>query len=292
MTRSQAPWAILVAALLASCADDSARLAGGTGSDLPRPVARLLDTSLAPVDAKVWRLWKVVGDTAYPDTQIVNLSGFSVPPSGLWIVEAWSDTVHSGSLAGLKKAWTHDTISSCAQHLTRIPGLAETQVGVQPCLWLAPPSRASRDESPVGVGVFGSQQAIQRIIRIPGQNYGRGSFRFVVWRITDSIKDGQAAPPTSVDSNLMVFHKVQYSPIRGTVDVTVPEGRWLFEGWSFDPVNNDTIAWEKTIPQRRFASDAELAMCVEDPEHACPGQPARHFSEADASEVFFHVQAP
>lgn len=292
MTRSQAPWAILVAALLSSCADDSARLAGGTGSDLPRPVARLLDTNMRPVEAPVWRLWEVVGDTAYPDTQIVDLSGFIVPPSGLWIVEAWSDTTHSGSLVGLKKAWTHDTITSCAQHLTRIPGLAETQVGVQPCLWLAPPSMASRVDSPVAVGVFGSQQAIQKIVRIPGQNYGRGSFRFVVWRITDSIKVGQAGPPSSVDSTLMEFHLIQFSPIRGTVDVTVPEGRWLFEGWSFGPANNDTAAWKNTIPQKRFASDAELSRCMSDPEHACPGQPAKHFSEVDASEVFFHIQSP
>ena len=129
-------------------------------------------------------------------------------------------------------------------------------------------------------------------MRIPGQNYGRGSFRFVVWRITDSIKYGQAGPPSSVDSTLLEFHNIQFSPIRGTVDVTVPEGRWLFEGWSVVPAGNDTAAWESSIPAHRFASRAELSLCMDDPEHACPGQPAKHFSEADASEVFFHVQAP
>ena len=89
-------WAALVGlAFLGGCGDD--KVAGGTGSDFPQPMARLLDSTLQPVSAGVWRLWKVDGDSATASSQVVDANGFGLPGSGLWIVEAWKDSSASGA---------------------------------------------------------------------------------------------------------------------------------------------------------------------------------------------------
>ncbi len=275
------------------CTEEPAQVAGGSGSDLPKPTARLVDTLMNPIPAKVWRLWKIVKDSAYPTTQIADSMGFQVPPSGKWIVEAWSDSVQSGLMQGLLTSKITLDLSVCPSNLTYLKGQDQSKVGVQSCLQLEGPSVASRPtHRPVGVGVFGSQDSIKQMIRIPG-NRGLGSFRFAIWRVSDSIKLGQLSPPTSADSQLVWFQTVRYSPFRGTIDITLPKGRWLVEGWSTDTKNQTRLMWEAQLPRARWVGRSLLNKCFQDPNGACGNnQPGAQLSRQDASEVFFVLQTP
>jgi len=252
MTLSSARLAILVAILFLGCADDSTRLAGGTGSDLPRPTARLLDTNLIPVPAKIWRLWKIVGDSAYPSLQIADPAGFQLPKSGLWLVEAWDDSSKSGTLDGLKNVKSPDSLGRCAQNLTYLAnGTDSSSVGVQPCSRVEAPSLKSRGDRPAGVGVFSADGDIRRVIRITG-DHGLDAYRFVVWRV---LSDSLLYRGTPNNDTLVKTQRREFrvSSIRGTIDITLPKGNWILEGW-VSPKKYSTIAsWEASIPDSMWA---------------------------------------
>jgi hypothetical protein len=220
----------LLLAILAGCGDP--KVAGGSGSDFPQPVARLLDTNYAPVQAPVWRLWKIEGDSARADHQVLDSSGFPVPGSGLWIVEAWPDTTSAGPLSGLSKSRFADT--SCVRLLTHIAGEAANQFGVIPCKDLPPPSMKTRPTlHPLGVGVFGAVDTAHRIVTVPG---GSASYRFLLWSVRwDTVKLPIPSPPATVrgsDSILIVLADRKLSDLRGSFDMALPAGDWYVEGWT------------------------------------------------------------
>lgn len=267
MTRSQAPWAILVAALLSSCADDSARLAGGTGSDLPRPVARLLDTSLVPVDANVWRLWSVDGDSAKPMEQIHSSLGFRVPASGRWIVEAWKDSASAAGFESAHSVRIQGNLDSCESNLTYIQGMGDSVVGVLKCLDISSPSQDGAAK-PVGWGYFGRKDTIHQIIRMP-DTLAADAWGFAVWMV-----DTQTVRPAWVDStqhnaDFIVRHPViQYAPYRGLMDITTGRGIWLFQAWNGQiPVGEALIRWADSVKSvdSMWVDAANLRSCIQAP---------------------------
>lgn len=224
-------WALVVlSAFLQGCGD--AKVAGGSGSDFPQPTARLLDSALHPVSAQVWRLWSVEGDSATVKYQVVDSNGFSLPGSGLWVVEAWADTGASGSQSGLRKTAFADT--ACEHLLTHLSGESPNRFGVLPCRDLPPPSLKSRPSSrPIGVGIFGYADTAHRVVSVPG---GSAAFRFIIWGVRwDTIKQPVPSPPASVsgrDSVLIVRSGWELSKIRGLFDSRLPKGDWYVDGWN------------------------------------------------------------
>lgn len=273
MTRSQAPWAMLVAALLSSCADDSARLAGGTGSDLPRPVARLLDTSLAPVDAMAWRLWKVVGDSAKPMEQIVNSSGFLVPASGRWIVEAWKDSASAGGFGAAHTVRIQGDLDSCESNLTYIQGMGDSIVGVLKCLDISSPSQGGATK-PLGWGYFGRKDTIHQIIRMP-TTLAADAWRFAIWMVDTQTVRAPWVDTAQHNASFLVRHPVvRYAPYKGLMDITTGPGLWLFQAWNGDSTKipqGSTVQWEASLPDSMWVDALELRQCVQKPGF-CIGQ--------------------
>jgi hypothetical protein len=263
MTSSSARLAILVAILLLGCADDTTRLAGGTGSDLPRPTARLLDTSLNLLDAKVWRLWQVYGDSAKATSQIVDSTGFVVPASGKWIVEAWKDSASAGEFDKSRRVKIAGKVDSCELNLTYLKGKSEEFVGVLQCLDIAAPSGGGR--ALMGLGVFGRADSIHRIVKMT--TAALDAWRFLVWQVlpesTQRSVPGMQGTPNQ-NSTMLVRQPIpRYSPYRGLVDVTASKGIWLYQGWNgrtFDSLENRT--WLNSLPSSMWVDSADMANCI------------------------------
>lgn len=271
MTRSQAPWAILVAALLASCADDSARLAGGTGSDLPRPVARLLDTSLAPVDAKVWRLWRVDGDSAKPVEQVQSTSGFLVPANGGWIVEAWKDSASATGFDSMRPIRIQGYLDSCESNLTYIQGMGDSVVGVLSCLYISAPSQGGVSK-PLGWGYFGRKDTIHEIIQMPATK-AADAWKFAIWKVDTFTLRPPWVDTAQHNASFLVTHPVvRYAPYKGLIDITTGSGIWLFQAWNGRVPSADTLAlWEESLPDSMWVDAQELRECIQNPGF-CTGQ--------------------
>lgn len=258
-------------------------------------MARLLDSNYKPVHAGVWRLWKVEGDTAWPDRQVSDTGGFQIPSSGLWVVEAWPDSIASGSMTGLSKAKFVDT--SCSRFLTHLEGLAPNQFGVLPCRDLPSPSQASRPaKRPLGVGVFGALDTSHKVVPVPG---GSASTRFLIWKVRwDTIKKPMPSPPAPVagrDSVLLHLGSRQWSAIRGSFDLALPSGDWYVEGWN--AAIDDTLSrydWAYP-PATRWVDSTILDTCFRSPSARlganCPASiaPSPWHKEADAH---FTVHVP
>ncbi|MBK9576323.1 MAG: hypothetical protein IPO40_04540 [Fibrobacteres bacterium] len=293
MTRTRTLLA-LACALLFSCSDDD-RVAGGSGTHLPQPTARLLDTNLQPLHAEVWRLWRLDGDVAVPTQQIVNPNGFLVPDEGQWIVEAWRDTAHAGALDGLSNTQAIG-MDSCIKALTYLPGTESDRVGVMACRDLASPTSHSRaGGSPLGVGVFGTQSPIQQIVRVPKSNGTSDSRRFLVWRIdlTDTTRDTTIGAVHQAAQVKVKFEFNRTSEQPGLVDVSLRKGDWLFVGWGGGRMSQGDSALWKNPPVWKWAKFTELKKCFS-ATGACPDQPMTLSGGPDTAEAadYFVVRVP
>lgn len=270
MTRSQAPWAILVAALLSSCADDSARLAGGTGSDLPRPVARLLDSNLSPIPAKVWRIWEVDGESLKRPYQVLDTQGFEVPRSGSWIVEAWNDTAQLGALADLTPQATPKV--ECYSRLSLLRA-NDSVVGIVSCPELLDTTgskrplslKAPRTPIPVAAGFFKGTLSIRTMYLAPGMDK---AFRFHIWKIDTSIRKrtDSSSSDQKIDSVGLVYWGYNVSPVPKLLDTTLEEGDWFVEGWGSNFSSSQTEAEWKSLETgtKKFADPRPLEKCLKD----------------------------
>lgn len=284
---------VLACALLFSCSDDD-RVAGGSGTHLPQPTARLLDTNMQPLHAEVWRLWRVDGDQAIPTWQIVNPNGFVVPDEGQWIVEAWRDTAHAGLLDGLSNTQVAGT-DACMKALTYLPGTEADRVGVLACRDLASPSNHSRvDGHPLGVGIFGTQTPIQKIVRVPRWDTAASAFsdsrRFMIFQIfmndttKETIENGKTIP-----SYVRVEYSLQRSSEQpGLVDVSMKQGDWLFVGWGGVQMSKADSALWANPPARKWAKLALIKACIGSPAGACRDQPLTLSGGPDTSEANDH----
>jgi hypothetical protein len=285
--------ALASAAVLIGCGDTKS--AGGTGSDFPQPLARLLDTNLQPISARVWRLWRVQGDSAEAVQQILDSNGFRVPSSGLWVVEAWSDSVKSGPLGGLSKSRFTDTNNSCSRALTYLSGSGTALVGVLPCADLPAPSLStpSRLTKPLGVGVFGSTDAIQRVSKVPGPPVA--AFRFQIFQILwDSVKHPDTAQSvTGTDSVLLRYWGYRISSLPGAVDVSLASGDWMFKGWVAQLDSTGMANWSKPPVSTSWANKAVLLACRDSvgSDGYCEARPTASSPQGEA-DVFFVVHAP
>jgi hypothetical protein len=258
-------------------------------------MARLLDTNLQPVSARFWRLWKVDGtDTARDSQEVVDTvdAGFRLPPSGLWIVEAWSDSAAAGSRQGLAGVPYHDT-SACSHSLTYLQDSGTEIVGILPCLDLAPPSvQGTRKNRPLGVGVFGRMDTIQRVVSVPGPPVA--AFRFQIYRIEwDSVKHPDTAQSvTGTDSVLLAFAGKRTSLLPGTADITVPSGDWMFQGWVAAVDSTSQSAWQSPVA-RQWANESVLLTCRDSVggNGYCRARPTSSPSQGEP-DVFFVVHAP
>lgn len=285
MTRSLAPGAILLASLLWGCGDVSTRLAGGTGSDLPRPTARLLDTNLVPVEAKVWRLWRVVGDSAVPVEQIQDPSGFRVPSSGGWIVEAWLDSVSAGRFDVSHAVLIQGELDSCESNLTYIQGMGDSVVGVLKCLDIMPLTQGGAG-SPVGWGYFGRRDTIHQIIRMPNTS-AADAWKFAVWKVDTLAVRASWVDTAQHKAALLVRHPVvRYAPYRGLMDITTGEGVWLFQAWNgIIPPLGEIAAWEDSLKDSMWVDSAALGACIQNPGF-CIGQ----IGDGEPAASYVHIR--
>lgn len=286
-------WLLVGVALLLSCGDEE-RVAGGSGTHLPQPTARLLDTNLQPLHAEVWRLWRLDGNEAVPTRQIVDPNGFLVPEEGQWIVEAWRDSAHAGSMQGLSSSQVVGA-EACMKALTYLPGTEADRVGVLACRDLASPTNHSRaDGRPLGVGVFGTQTPIQKIVRVPRWDTAASSFsdsrRFMIFQIhmsdttRDTIENGTKVP-AYVN---VTFSLKRSSEQPGLVDISLPQGDWLFVGWGGARMSTaDSYLWANP-PSSKWAKLAELKACMAAVTGACKDQPLTLSGGPDTSEAKDH----
>ncbi|QQS05365.1 MAG: hypothetical protein IPK50_00335 [Fibrobacterota bacterium] len=264
----------LVCALLFSCSDDD-RVAGGSGTHLPQPTARLLDTNLQPLHAEVWRLWRLDGDVAVPTRQIVNPNGFLVPDEGLWIVEAWRDTAHAGLLDGLSSTQATG-MDSCIKALTYLPGTESDRVGVLACRDLSSPTRQSRSGgSPLGVGLFGTQAPIQQIVRVPtSTGINSDVYRFMVFKIDwDNFQAKTLVDGKEVPARIPVrYDHERISAERGLVDISLrtPRTHWLFIGWGGTDLDSfwhapPGVLWADSLLLSKCLVAGNLGACKDQP---------------------------
>jgi hypothetical protein len=253
----------------------------------------LLDSSLSPVSARVWRLWRVDGtDTARDSLEVDDTAGFTLPRSGLWIVEAWSDSVAAGSRQGLAGVAYRDT-SACSHSLTYLQDRGKEFVGILPCLDLQAPSmQNSRKSRPLGVGVFGRMDSIQSVVGIPGPPVA--AFRFQIFRIAwDSVKPPDTTQTvTGTDSVLLLFAGERTSLLPGTADITAPPGDWMFQGWVAALDSSNLGQWSSP-PTRQWANEAVLKNCTDSLAGAgyCVARPTSSPTRGEP-DVFFVVHAP
>jgi hypothetical protein len=280
MTSNLARFVLLAAVLLVGCADDSTRLAGGTGSDLPRPTARLFDTAFHPVEAKLYRLWKVQGDSLVPSYQVHATNGFLLPQDGAWVVEAWADSQMVGGVQGLPR--TAMPTTSCTKIIARVIN-GDSGMGIPSCDDLIDTSNHRRPLSmsrsttprPDAAGMFVVTDTVRRYMIVPD---GVQAFRFLLWEVlwmTPKRPDTGAGVTThEVDSVLVVFRGEQVSSRKGIVDVTFPKADWLIEGWTATLPDSEMVAWATKQPIAKFADSASLRACAEMPGVDC-GRPTR-----------------
>lgn len=271
MTSNLARFVLLAAALFVGCADDSTRLAGGTGSDLPRPSARLFDTAFHPVEAKLYRLWKVQGDSLVPAYQVHSSNGFMLPEEGVWVVEGWADSQKVGDVQGLARSSVPST--SCPQSITRVVN-GDSGLGIPTCEDLIDTTNHRRPLSmarsttprPDAAGMFNVTDTARRYMIVPD---GVQAFRYLFWNIQWGIPKrpdtGSGVTTHEVDSVLIVLRESlnQVSPRKGMVDVTVPSGDWLIEGWTATLPDSEMVAWATQQPIAKYADSASLRACAE-----------------------------
>jgi hypothetical protein len=296
MTSSSARLAILAAILFLGCADDTTRLAGGTGSDLPRPLARLFDTSMQTVPAKAYRLWKVENDSLVPSYQAMDTGGFQLPESGTWVVEAWSDTDGLGSVAGLA-AQRRIKVATCPTGVGRSIWDGG-RLGVIECRELLDSSNQKKMLSlvrlatprPVAVGTFQITDTIHRFMRVPD---GVAASQFLFWKIqTDSIKGPDLSLETNEKDSLKLrFFRYGVSAQRGVVDVTLPQGDWLIEAWNYSIDSKNFRDW-LALPHVKYGGLAELTACKESPQDC--GRPSKGpFAQGiNAPDKIFYFVSP
>lgn len=287
----------MAAALLAGCADDSTRLAGGTGSDLPRPTARLFDSTFKPVAAQLYRLWRLDGDTLVPSHQVNNADGFVLPTKGSWVVEAWNDSTKVGSIEGLTRivAPTTTCSSTIALMLQGTDG-----IGILSCQELIDTTNHRRPLSmtrqstprPLAAGMFNAEDTIHRFLRVPD---GVRAFRFLAWKVLwDTSKKpdtGTKVTTQEVDSVLMVFRGSQVSSRSSLVDVTLPSGDWIIEGWTATISDSSMAVWSAQ-PAAKWADSLVLRNCFDQNASDC-GRPSRSpWVDGRAPDKIFPYHSP
>lgn len=297
MTPNLARFVLLVAALLAGCADDSSRLAGGTGSDLPRPTARLFDTAFQPIEAKLYRLWRYRGDSLVPTYQVATADGFVLPTEGSWIVEAWDDSASVGLVAGLPtvEAPTTSCLRTMARWITGSDG-----IGIPSCQELIDttnqrrPLSMMRDRTPrpLAAGMFVATDTVHRYMQVPDDVK---AFRFLVWKVlwetTKGPDTGVDVTTQEVDSVLLLFHGSIVSPRANMVDVTLPHGDWILEGWTATLSDSEMVDWQAQ-PAAKWADSAIVRDCLENNLNDC-GRPSRApWVDSKAPDKIFPYRSP
>jgi len=217
------------------------------------------------VDAKVWRLWQVYGDSAKASSQVVDTSGFVVPQSGQWIVEAWKDSSTAGAFEPARRVKIVGKLSECESNLTYLTGKGVELVGVLPCLDISAPSGGVR--TPMGWGTFGRADTIHRIVKIEPPA-AVDAWRFLVWQVhpesTRRSVPGVGGIPTKNATMLVVHPIARYSPYRGLVDITTSPGTWLFQGWNGNVLDSaQRKAWLDTIPDSMWVDSTGMSACIE-----------------------------
>ena len=288
---------LLVAVLLVGCADDSTRLAGGTGSDLPRPTARLFDSAYKPIEANLYRLWKIEGDSLVPSYQVNTTDGFVLPTEGSWIVEAWGDSERVGAIEGLKKMRAPST--SCLRTMARwITG--EEGIGILSCQDLIDttgqrrPLSMVRDNTPrpLAAGMFVASDTIHRFMQVPD---GVQAFRFLIWKVQweapKKPDTGSAVTTHEVDSVQLLFHGSTVSTRSGMVDATLPRGDWIIEGWTAAISDSEMVLWASQ-PATKWADSAIVRNCLDQNASDC-GRPSQAvWVDGKAPDKIFPYRSP
>lgn len=257
----------------------------------------MFDSTYKPIAAKLYRLWKIEGDSIVPTYQVNTSEGFPLPTEGSWIVEAWNDSERVGAIEGLKKLGTPS--ASCLKTMVRWVN-GEDGIGIPSCLDLIDTTGQHRPLSmvrestprPSAAGMFIATDSIHRYLQVPD---GVQAFRFLVWEVlwaTPKKPDTSAGVTThEVDSVLLLRRGSIISPRPSMVDVTLLSGDWIIEGWTAALSDSEMTEWASQ-PLAKWGDSAILRDCLDHNLNDC-GRPSQAaWADGKAPDKIFPYRSP
>lgn len=209
---------------------------GGTGSDFPiHPLAaQVADADGAPVPATAWRLWSVQDDSlTYAGEAADTLSGFRIPDSGTWVVEAWETASEAGNVAAASRAALPGNLSSCLHQLGRSDGSRRVStVLLESCADLLSPTgeTGASSASPLALSVFRQPDTTQSYAIVQDTASKTLKVRsYRVWKASaDSSDWWWSFVPAGYQTALM----------DGSLELEGLHGVFAIEAWKSTPVDS------------------------------------------------------
>lgn len=242
-------------ALLASCGSDKSA-SGGTGSDFPihPAIAIVQELKGGTVQAAAWRLWSVSDDSVRYRRELSSTdSGFLLPDTGSWLVEAWSSSTAAGKANDLASVPAMDAYERCLNWI----GRNTTSASPSPAVLGA----CSDLKSPT-VLAHGSTQGAPRAIaafRLPSPDAAastvrdsNGIVKARAWRLW------KATPSASGPLTEFVFAGYQSGGEPGVIETSGLSGTWVAQGWIAPP--SDTLY--RTPPFTSGLESTLLDLCL------------------------------
>jgi hypothetical protein len=133
------------------------------------------------------------------------------------------------------------------------------------------------------VGVFEAADTIRMFTRVPNKVQ---AYRFMVWSIRwDTVKTPNIAQATGTDSVLISLRDKRISALPGIVDIALPSGDWMFEGWVAQPSDSGLYDWNYPM-NPRWVDSTVLRACFEDSAGFCTSRPGPLIRNKEADVIF------
>jgi len=229
---------LLGGVFLVSCGDDQTSSTGGTGSDFPihPAIAIVQERNGSTIQAASWRLWSVSRDSVHYKKELAPTdSGFLLPDTGSWLVEAWASPENAGKTTDLAAQPLDKSYERCLNWIGRNTSSASPSPAILgACSELASPTVLSH----------GTTQGTPRAIaafRLPSPGVSgtilRDSLNRIVsaraWRLWKATGDSTGP--------FAIFHFAGYQSggEPGILETSGLSGTWVAQGWVEAP--SDTL---------------------------------------------------
>ncbi len=221
---------------LSSCGSDKTA-SGGTGSDFPihPAVAIVQDKNRNTIAASSWRLWSVGKDSIRHDRELSTTdSGFLLPDTGSWIVEAWVGAQTGGRTSDLSTQPIDPNFERCLNWIgrnTSSPNPAKAVLGN--CTEIVSPTVRSHGASQVAPRALAA-------FRLPSPRTSASIVRDTsgrpaparAWRLW------KATGGTSGPLAIYRFAGFQNGGEPGTLETAGLSGTWVAQGWLSAPADS------------------------------------------------------
>ena len=222
--------------ILSSCGSDKTA-SGGTGSDFPihPAIAIVQDKNRNTVAASSWRLWSVGRDSIRHDRELSTTdSGFLLPDTGSWIVEAWGGPQGGGKTSDLSTLPIDPHFERCLNWIgrnTSSPNPAKAVLGT--CAEITSPTMRSH----------GASQAAPRAVaafRLPSPRASASLVRDSVGRLAEARvwRLWKATGGTTGPLAIYRFAGFQSGGEPGTLETAGLTGTWVAQGWLSSPTDS------------------------------------------------------